>query len=145
MIIEFDDLEDFAGSRQDITLEGGDTLFIPPTPSVVNVMGEVFNQTSAVFVEGKALSYYLDRAGGVTMNGDDSSIFIIHADGSVSSRKQNRGFLLGDFMNRKIERGDTILVPKDISRFSWLQTTKDITEILFKIASTTGITITAFK
>lgn len=145
MILELEELDDFKGSRQDITLEGGDRLVVPLIPSVVNVMGEVFNQTSVVFVKGETVEYYLSRAGGITQNGDESSIFIIRANGSVVSKQQNRGFLLRDFMRTRIERGDTILVPKDISRFSWLATTKDITEILFKIASTTGITITAFK
>lgn len=145
MIIELRSLKDFENSRQDIPLEGGDTLNIPSQPSVVNIMGEVFNQTSVVYVPNKTIDYYLDRAGGATANGEAGGIFIIHADGSVTSRKQNRGFLLRDFMRTPIDRGDTILVPKDISRFSWLSTTKDITEILFKIASTTGITITAFK
>jgi hypothetical protein len=63
----------------------------------------------------------------------------------VISKRQNRGFLLRNFYQTEIERGDSILVPKDISQFSWLNTTKDLTEILFKIASTTGITITALK
>ncbi len=84
-------------------------------------------------------------AGGPTINADTGSIFIVKADGSVISRQQNRGFLLKNFYQVRIDRGDTILVPKDFSRFSWLATTKDITEILFKIASTTGITITALK
>lgn len=145
MILDLTDLNKFKNSPQDIMLEPGDKLSIPVEPSVVNVMGEVFNQSSVVYQKGETLSYYLDRAGGVSPNGDGSSIFIIHANGSVSSRKQSRGFLLNDFMRTKVERGDTILVPKDISRFSWLSSTKDFTEILFKIASTTGITITAFK
>lgn len=145
MVIKLADLKKFRGDRYDIQLEPNDRLQIPVTPSVVTVMGEVYNPTSIVFTEGKDVQHYLDMAGGPTVNGDTDSIFVVKADGSVVSRQQNRGFLLRNFYQMEIERGDTILVPKDISRFSWLATTKDITDILFKIASTTGITIQAFK
>jgi protein involved in polysaccharide export with SLBB domain len=145
MVIQLADLKKFRGSKFDIPLEAGDSLAIPPTPSVVTVMGEVYNPTSIVHLAGKTVSYYLDMAGGPTVNADTDSIFIVKADGSVISRRQRRGFLLRNFYQTKVETGDAILVPKDISQFSWLATTKDITEILFKIASTTGITITALK
>ncbi len=145
MVIRVSKLEDFKNSKFDIRLEPEDTLTIPPIPSVVSIQGEVFNPTSIVYDEGKTIQYYLNQAGGTTQNADNSNILLIHADGTVVSRSQNRGFLLRNFYQMKVERGDTILVPKDITRFSWLATTKDLTEILFKIASTTGITITAFK
>jgi protein involved in polysaccharide export with SLBB domain len=112
---------------------------------VVTILGEVYNPTSVVFVSDKSVQYYLDQTGGPTINADTESIFVIRSDGSVVSKRQNRGFLLRGFSQMKIEHSNTILVPKDITRFSWLNTTKDITEILFKIASTTGITITAFR
>lgn len=145
MVIKLAPLKAFKNSQFDITLEPNDTVVVPVIPSVVTVMGEVYNQTSIVFKEGEDLRYYLNMAGGPTINADTGSIFVVKADGSVISRQQNRGFLLKNFYQVQIERGDAILVPKDISRFSWLATTKDLTEILFKIASTTGITITALK
>ncbi len=145
MVLQLENLKDFENGRFDITLEPGDTLTVPPIPSVVTILGEVYNPTSVVFVSDKSVQYYLDQTGGPTINADTESIFVIRSDGSVVSKRQNRGFLLRGFSQMEIERGDTILVPKDITRFSWLNTTKDITEILFKIASTTGITITAFR
>lgn len=145
MVIGMAPLEDFEGAKHDIRLEPGDELFVPSIPSVVTVMGEVYSPTSIVFDSGKTVSHYLEMAGGPTSSADVSSIFVIKADGSVISRRQDRGFLLRNFYQTKIERGDSILVPKDISAFSFLQATKDITDIVFKIASTTGITIQAFK
>jgi len=145
MVIRLDTPKNFKGSDSDIRLEAGDALSIPAIPSVVTVMGEVYNPTSIVYKPGKSVRHYLELVGGPTVNANTQSIFIIKADGTVVSRKQNRGFLLRNFYNKNVERGDTILVPKDITRFSWLNTTKDITEILFRIASTTGITIAAFK
>jgi protein involved in polysaccharide export with SLBB domain len=145
MVIRLEELKRFRGSSYDIALEPNDMLILPPTPSVVTVMGEVYNGTSIIFTEGRDVQHYLNLAGGPTINADRESIFLIRADGTVISRQQNRGFLLKNFFQTRVERGDTILVPKDISRFSWLATTKDITEVLFKIASTTGITIQAFK
>lgn len=145
MVIGLEDLKHFEGGKHDIRLESGDTLSIPAIPSVVTVMGEVYNPTSIVYESGKTVSYYLEKAGGPASGADTESIFVIKADGSVISRRQDRGFLLRNFYQTEIQRGDSILVPKDISRFSFLQATKDITDIVFKIASTTGITIQAFK
>lgn len=145
MLIHLSDLPQLKGGSFDVPLEPKDALEIPMTPSVVTISGEVFNPASMVFVEGKTVQYYLERAGGSTPNADNESIFVVKADGTVVSKRQNRGFLLRNFYQTEIERGDAILVPKDITQFSWLNTTKDITEILFKIASTTGITITALK
>lgn len=145
MVIRVDELDEFKGSKFDIRLEAGDRLRIPPIPSTVMVMGEVYNETSMVYEPGKDVSYYLERAGGPTINADTDGIFVIKADGSVISRRQNRGFLLRGFYQAEVDRGDTILVPKDISKDKLLRKTRDITEILFKIASTTGITIAAFK
>lgn len=145
MVIKLTELKSFRGSKYDIQLEPDDKLTVPPIPSAVTVMGEVYNPTSIVYNDGQDVQYYLDMAGGPNVNADTDSIFVVRADGSVVSHQQNRGFLLKNFYQMEVERGDTILVPKDISRFSWLATTKDITDILFKIASTTGITIQAFK
>jgi protein involved in polysaccharide export with SLBB domain len=145
MLIRLSDLSSFKNSAFDIPLEPNDSLTVPTISSVVTVSGEVYNPASMVFIEGKPVQYYLERAGGATPNADNESIFVVKADGSVISKRQNRGFLLRNFYQTEIERGDSILVPKDISQFSWLNTTKDLTEILFKIASTTGITITALK
>ncbi len=145
MVVNFSELNTFVGNRFDIPLEGGDLIDIPATPSSVNVMGEVYTPTAMIFLPGKTIQYYLEKAGGPTSNGDKESIFLIRADGSVISRQQNRGFLLRNFYSVEVERGDSIFVPKDITRFSWLSATKDITEIIFQIATTTGITIAAFK
>ena len=142
MVIRLSDLDQFTGSQWDFALEPGDALNIPLIPSSVNVMGEVFNQTSLVFIPDKTVQYYLDQSGGPTLYADTSSIFIIKADGTVASRQQSRGFLLRNFYQMEIERGDAILVPKDITRFSWLNATKDISEILFHLATTT-LAITA--
>ncbi|MDB5038355.1 MAG: polysaccharide biosynthesis protein [Bacteriovoracaceae bacterium] len=145
MLIHISPLPEFKNGTYDIPLEAKDSITIPSIPSVATVQGEVYNPSSMVFVSGKTVQYYLEKAGGTTPNANNESIFVIKADGSVISRRQNRGFLLRNFYQTEIERGDSILVPKDITQFSWLNTTKDITEILFKIASTTGITITALK
>lgn len=145
MVINIQKLSKFKGSKHDIRLKPGDALHIPDMPSVVNVMGEVYSATSFVFESDQDVKHYLRMAGGPTINADTDSIFVIKADGRVVSRRQDRGFLLRNFYQYEIERGDTVLVPKDISQFSWLQTTKDLTDIIFKIATTTGITIQAFK
>jgi protein involved in polysaccharide export with SLBB domain len=144
-------LEELRGSKSDIKLENKDTLTIPRMPGVVYVVGEVFNQTSLLYQDGATVNYYLRRVGGMTKDADTKEVSIIKADGSVISRqqsnvgqavtwdKQSNEWVFGGFMGMPLDPGDTIVVPKKLDKFFWLQTTKDITQIMMQIAVTVGI------
>ncbi|MCX6155818.1 MAG: SLBB domain-containing protein [Candidatus Kapabacteria bacterium] len=51
-------------SNDNVKLEDGDFIVIPANPKKVFVFGQVNNPGYVEFVEGKTLSYYIDRAGG---------------------------------------------------------------------------------
>jgi len=44
-------------------------------------------------------------------------------------------------MGIRLNPGDTILVPKKMDKLMWLKNTKDITQILFQAALTTGVVL----
>ncbi|MBW2620709.1 MAG: hypothetical protein JRC56_05180, partial [Deltaproteobacteria bacterium] len=58
-----------------------------------------------------------------------------------SSQEKRWGFW-GKFEDAELYPGDTILVPEKIIRPAYLRDFKDITQILYQIAVTAGITIT---
>jgi protein involved in polysaccharide export with SLBB domain len=151
VVVKMAPLEELRGSKSDIKLENKDTLTIPRMPGVVYVVGEVFNQTSLLYQDGATVNYYLRRVGGMTKDADTKEVSIIKADGSVISRqqsnvgqavtwdKQSNEWVFGGFMGMPLDPGDTIVVPKKLDKFFWLQTTKDITQIMMQIAVTVGI------
>jgi len=145
-------LEEFRGSDYDLELEKDDELFIPEKPGIINVIGEVYNPTALLYQENKTVAYYLSRVGGPTKEADKKHLSVIRADGSVASMSQkklrkvawdseNNRWFFGNFMNIKLNPGDTIVVPRKLDRFAWLRTTGDITRILFEIALTAGVVL----
>jgi len=151
VVVRLKSLEEFKGSPYDLELENGDTLTIPQMPGVVHVVGEVFNATSLLYEDDGTVGYYLNRVGGMTKEADKKQVSVIKADGTVVSVAQgNRGKLLfwdpqtnswsfGGFMSRRMEPGDTIVVPRKIDKYLHLRMTKDITQIIFQIAVAAGV------
>jgi protein involved in polysaccharide export with SLBB domain len=152
VVVKLASLEQFRGSRYDIELERGDSLFVPETPGVINVVGEVFNPTSLLYEKDRTVAYYLQKVGGPTGDADQKQISVIKADGSVVSIAQknpdsvywdseSHQWNFGGFMSIRLNPGDTIVVPRKLDKFFWLKTTKDLTQILFQAALAAGVVI----
>jgi len=58
----------------------------------VGVFRSVSNASSFVFTPGRSVDDYLRLAGGPTKDADEDGIFLIRANGSVVSRRQNGGW-----------------------------------------------------
>jgi protein involved in polysaccharide export with SLBB domain len=101
----------FAGSPDDIELRAGDLLTIPKQPGEVVVAGQVYNANALTYTPGRNASWYLSRAGGATQLANKGAIFIIRADGSVTSGR-NGGLWSGGALSAAIGPGDTIVVPE---------------------------------
>ncbi|MCM2356636.1 MAG: SLBB domain-containing protein [Geobacteraceae bacterium] len=153
MVIRLTQLADFRNSQYDLELLGGDTLLVPRTPNAVNVMGQVYNPTTLLHIQGKEAAYYLNRAGGPTRDAEEGEMYIIKADGTVASRQQTAfGFRWDDeagtwnfskFLSADLEAGDTLVVPQRLERIAWMREIKDITTILSQIALTAGVIVAA--
>lgn len=155
VVIKLLPLDKFKGSEYDLELEEGDSIYIPPTPSTVMVMGRVYNPNAILYTKDKTLEYYLNKVGGPAENADTKRIYLVKADGSVISRTQESFFgwrwdadtsrwVSGGFMATPINPGDTILVPERYERIYWTREIKDWTQIIFQIAVTTGVLIALF-
>ena len=97
----------------DITLEGGDRLFIPRIPLSVFVSGEVYNPGAQQFAIGRSVTEYIEAAGGLAEDAERSSVFIIRPDGSaqrVSLSAWGRG-------GEVLAPGSWIVVPRDLTPF----------------------------
>ncbi len=115
----------------DITLEDGDRLHIPKQPSMVNVFGTVFNESAFLYSADKNVRDYLALAGGPRQQADEGSIYVLRANGSVASSRQ-RGILVGSVSGLRLMPGDTIVVPEDFDRTTWMKDLKDWTQIFYQ-------------
>jgi protein involved in polysaccharide export with SLBB domain len=106
------DLRRLAKTPADVVLRNGDVLIIPKKANYVVVSGQVFNPTAVSYLPGKSAKWYLSQSGGLTQIADKSAMFVVRADGSVLSAKNNSGFWLGDPMAAVLKPGDSIVVPE---------------------------------
>ncbi len=114
-----------------IPVEDGDTLFVPTRPSVVSVLGAVYNEGAFLHIEAKNVADYLGQAGGPTRTADDSRIYVVGADGAVSQRP---GTWFGIRSGRRLLPGDTIVVPETLDRFAFTRELKDWSQIFYQFA-----------
>ena len=115
----------------DLKLEDGDLFVVPPAPSTVNVLGSVYGQNSYVYTSGMRVADSLREAGGVTRTASMSDIYVLRADGSVTSQRQS-GWLFGKLDSVQLMPGDTVVVPDDFERVTWTKVLKDYGTILYQ-------------
>jgi len=117
-----------------LPLEDGDTLNVPNRASSVGIFGSVFNTGSFVFEPGHTTEQYLALAGGPTRGADKGSIFMLRANGSVISARQGSTFwhASSDFSDATVQPGDTIFVPEQVNKSTFVQDAKDWTQILYQ-------------
>jgi protein involved in polysaccharide export with SLBB domain len=120
-----------------LVLEDGDRLFVPAVPSSVGVFGSVFNAGSYLREDGRTLSDYLNLAGGPTRGADERSTFVLRANGTVVSNLQKSGWgggLRSSFETQAALPGDTLFVPEELDKTTFVQHAKDWTQILAQFA-----------
>lgn len=124
----------------DMLLEAGDRLYIPQRPLTVRVSGEVLSPASLQFRTGKDPLDYIREAGGFTYHADKDRTFVLYPNGSAQP-------LLVNVWNHKpamIPPGSTIVVPRDPKPFDFIQSARDLSQILSNLA-VTGIFIDDLK
>jgi polysaccharide biosynthesis/export protein len=106
------DLRKLAKTPNDTPLRDGDVIIVPKKTNYVVVSGEVFNPTAVNYLPGRSAKWYLSQSGGLTQIADKNAVFVIRADGSVLSAKNNSGLWSGDPLNAVLKPGDSIVVPE---------------------------------
>jgi len=131
MVVNLKPISQMKGTKNDILLEDGDSLTIPLPNIVITVMGSVNNPASVPFEEKKGIDYYIRRAGGVTRHAHKSGTYIVRANGEALSK-----FM----MSKKVQQGDTIVVPQKFKYWTPPgQILKDTVEIFSRIVVGIGI------
>jgi protein involved in polysaccharide export with SLBB domain len=123
-----------ATTLPDLALEDGDTIKIPTRGTSVGIFGSVFNTGNFVFEPDHTIQQYLALAGGPTRGADKGSIFMIRANGSVISARQGASFWRSgnDFNDAIVQPGDTVFVPEELNKSTFVQNAKDWTQILYQ-------------
>lgn len=118
----------------DLVLEDGDRLFLPKRPNTVGIFGSVFSTGNYLHLVTRTVGDYLRLAGGPTKGADEASVFVIRANGTVSSSLQETGYFKrgNQIAGLPAEPGDTIFVPEEINKVTWVQNAKDWTLILYQ-------------
>jgi polysaccharide export outer membrane protein len=123
----------------DFPLEDGDTYYIPPRLSTVEVGGAVYNANALRYEPGKRLIAYLNDAGGATREADPKRMFVIRADGTVVSRQSRSMHSHGSFGNLRLLPGDAIVVPEKLRVSGGLQTFANYAQIISGAAMTGAV------
>jgi protein involved in polysaccharide export with SLBB domain len=141
VVVALDDPEKMKGSKDDIELEDGDSITIPPIPKIINVVGEVYSPSSLVYYENEKVGDYINKLGGYTRNADRANIYILRANGFVISREQKGN----DIIALRLNPGDSIIVPQRIDRFDFFATVRDFTKWFYEVAVAYAVVHTALK
>ncbi len=104
-------LRGFENSSQDIELRDRDALEIPKRPGMVLVIGQVYNTNAITYVPGKNAGWYLSQGGGATRLADKGAVFIVRANGEITSRHQGE-YWSTKVLSAAVRPGDTIVVPE---------------------------------
>lgn len=113
MVIHIQDpVEKWRNTSADVTLREGDVLMIPKKTGYILVNGQVFNPAAIGYHPERSANWYLSQAGGLTQLADKKATFVVRADGSVISAKNNSGWFSGDPLNSVLRPGDTVVVPE---------------------------------
>jgi len=146
VVIKVESFEQLANSQYNFILEDGDEIIIPKKPSTVNVVGEVYNATSFAFTDKEpTVEYFINACGGMTELASEDDIFIVKGDGSViSNRFIKKNYWWKDIYDVKLEAGDTVVIPRKLKFPNYMRDVKDITQILYQIATTVAVTKVLF-
>ena len=125
-----------------ITLENGDTVYIPATPTVIDVVGQVYNPATFQYNKHYTVGKYIDLAGTENQFADSSQEYILRADGTLYSKQQAGWF--GSFASQTLNPGDSIIVPQQIQFGGAVQNLLNWTQILSNFG-TAAAAITVFK
>jgi polysaccharide biosynthesis/export protein len=144
IVIKLASPDKLKGTPDDISLEEGDSIYIPEDPRMIYTIGSVYNQSAFIYDKQKDVSDYIQLSGNYTETADKGKVYLIKANGSAIN-PGGGGFLSrNNIASAKLQSGDSIIVPEKVEKSQWLMQVKDITQILYQIAVTAGVLIVAY-
>ncbi len=121
----------------DFALEDGDTLEIPRNLNTVSVLGEVYNPSTFKYdIRNASVDSYIEAAGGIKENADKKHIYVIKANGSITTNKTVK------IMSSVLEPGDAVVVPQKLRYTNGHKIFVETVDSVFKIATLLATIIT---
>ncbi|QMV12992.1 Polysialic acid transport protein KpsD precursor [Vibrio spartinae] len=117
-------------SQDDVMLEDGDKLYIPPRRNTISVLGQVQIASNFTFKPGLSVERYINLAGGEKKQADTDRVYVIRANGAVMLPNQSHWFVRSE---KSLEPGDTIVVPIDTDYLDGLSTFSTATQMMYQI------------
>jgi len=128
---------------QDLDLEGGDIIYMPPIQNTVTVVGQVLNPVTVPYSESLRSNDYVKFAGGFQTEADKKRMYIILPNGKsapVSMSILERG----PFSKNNILPGSTIIIPRKSRPMDSLALVETISPIIASL-SVTAASIAAIQ
>ena len=116
-------------NSSDVRVLNGDNLYIPKSVDTISIMGEVNLSRSQTYSEDFTINDYVKLAAGYTSRADKSGVYVVSADGTVTSRETN---FFGFSRALKLVPGDTIVVPINTTYRDTLPLWRDVTGIVYQ-------------
>jgi protein involved in polysaccharide export with SLBB domain len=120
---------------QDLLLEGGDVIYMPPMQNTVTIVGQVLNPVTVPYSESLRAYDYVDFAGGFQRNADSKRMYILMPNGKsapVSMSILQRG----PFSKNDILPGSTIIIPRKARPMDGLALVQTVSPILANLSVT---------
>lgn len=115
-----------------LRLENMDKLTVPAKPDFVTILGSVNIESALIYQAGATVKDYLRQAG-ATSGADLDELFILRADGSVTSDRSSR---FSSVMSARVLPGDIIVLPEKTNHetawSSFVKGAKDVSQIFFQ-------------
>jgi len=118
------------GIQQNLLLQEGDVIVIPPKSNVVRISGEVMMAQAVMHQAGTTAADYIKDAGGYTDRGDDDKVIIIHPNAEIA---------IGD-PDIPVNPGDEVLVPPKVDS-KYLQNISDVTTVIYQVAVSAAVVL----
>jgi len=113
-----------------LEVQDGDVIRIPKQTNTVTVIGEVQQQGTHALDQTLSVEDYLGLSAGLTARADDSGIYVIKADGSVTLL--DSGWWRFNGTRQQLSPGDTIVVPVNARYKEQLASWREITQIVYQ-------------
>ena len=118
-------------AESDYEVEDGDELIIPRSSDTVSVVGEVRQPGTHIFQAGLSVEDYISLSAGVTKRSDQSAIYIVRANGSVTTLDSS-WWRFSEAGMQTLRPGDSIVVPVDSQHKESLAQWREVTQIIYQ-------------
>lgn len=117
IVVDLDTPNRMRQDGNDLILNHGDRLYVPPKNDTISVLGAVYTPNALRHSSHMTVEDYLKAAGGATQAGDMGNVYVVRADGQVHSiTNYTEGWWIfrRNLMASKLNPGDTIIVPEKV-------------------------------